>query len=185
VYKIWWRSVKGFWHGKGSSFTILHRLEWSSLTHCHGTAWVWYDIGASTVVTATPGKWRNLTMNRLQDSLYVAVDYFRKNTCSIPNLVQIRTPGPRDPGMILGNGWNIFGDYSYTYLHCGPQKRSTSVFTITLANLGNIVGKQLQLTESFSIDDQWFWDSPGGSTLHCRAARGEATLVMVMLVVTV
>jgi len=39
VIQIWWRSVKGFWVGWGSKFTLSHWLWWSSLQHSHTTVW--------------------------------------------------------------------------------------------------------------------------------------------------
>jgi len=39
VFQIWWRSVKGFSVGWGSSFAIPHWLWRSSLQHFHTTVW--------------------------------------------------------------------------------------------------------------------------------------------------
>jgi len=33
-----------FWHREGSNFTLLRRLVYSCLKHCHTTVWVWYSI---------------------------------------------------------------------------------------------------------------------------------------------
>ena len=33
-----------FWHREGSNFTLLRRLVYSCLRHCHTTMWVWYSI---------------------------------------------------------------------------------------------------------------------------------------------